>query len=448
MTRLMMTLATVFALALFAGPLAADDAARENARKFVEAQSSINEAVLGEHSFDMRILGQTVGTIELTIEKAEMDGAECYKLTFDGRAKIGVEMRQEGVEYLRPDLGVIGAETKQFTGDELEKHTVIERVDGKVKVTVKRPQDDDESRRETVAEYEPEPTQLFGSAGMMVYALLPQVPGNYEFDDYDTDAGKFGLNTVEAKGEVEKFGGKAFRMQVTSVNFEEDDDGEFTESEEETETFVWEGKLLHMEDAEGMVLTTGPEREFTPITREQIEKQEDAVAVAAGFFLAFQEKDADLLRALINEEEFMYNFFDNDPDMAGMPEEEKRAYARMAAPELVKGILEGKPEPEDENEAEQQKAFTKLILNREHFDVEKTDEGYRSRFTEEAARHIGNFTMGIWKNDETGKFEIVLIDEDGDEGEDAEDQPEEQPDEEPEAPAPDEDEDEFARKAA
>ncbi|MCA8945510.1 MAG: hypothetical protein KDB29_04745 [Planctomycetes bacterium] len=428
MNRLMYPALALMVTSLLSGSLMAGEAEEAATKKFLDAQTGVNESVLGTQELSVRMLQHDVGKISLTIEKGEYEGQPCYVLTTKGKISLGGTTELSGVSHIAPDLTLLHGEETENEDGELTKHELYTVKDGVLTAEFKQPKEDDETKREQTFKITQKTGLLMGSAELLVTLLLPRdADVTYEFIRWSSTVDKTYPLQIEAKGKATYGDKPAFRFVEHDKKFSEDELGNETSIDADN-TFLFDAeashKLLFMDSSDGFTLETGEPAKRTPITREMIEKQDNEKYVAAGFFLAAGEKDEALLKALLNEYQFVRDSLDSNPMTENASDEEKDAIAEMYKDTVVENILNsGGEEEKTEQEQAREKALTKLLLSAENFISEEKAGKQTVRFTDEAAKMFGKLLFILAKS-EDGKWEITgiepIADEDDAKDEDGE----------------------------
>ena len=399
---------TSLLLIALAAPLFAGDAEQANTKKFLDAQAAVDAAALGEQTLKVRILGAAVGTMTLKVEAGEFEGTKCYVLTMKGEIDMGVKTTINGTAHIAPNMAVLHAEQTETEGDKISEHTLYTVKDGVITAKFERPRDKDETRRSNTYEIKAASGLLLGGGEMLVTILLPREAGKkYEFTRWTDKADETYPITISAMGEEALNGKPAFHFHETGKKYEKDEIGDVIISDVENNLWFDGRKLVRMASADGFMLDTGADPKRTPITREAIEKRDNAVNTTAGFFLAANEKDKELLGALLNEERIVRKSLDENEQTKDLSDEEKDAAAKMYAPMVLDQVLNSGGE-KTADDITREKAVTKLLLTTENFETEEKDGVTYVRFNEEARKFIGNLSFALAKDAE-GKWEIIEI---------------------------------------
>lgn len=435
MNRLMYPALALMVTSLLSGALHAGETEKAATKKFLDAQTGVNESVLGTQELNVRILQHDVGKISLTIEKGEYEGKPCYVLTTKGSITLGGTTELSGISHISPSLALLQGEESEIEDGELTKHELYTVKEGVLVAEFKQPKEEDESKREQTFNITQQPGLLMGSAELLVTLLLPRDPDvTYEFTRWSSTVDKTYPLQIEAVGKAGYGSKPAFSFVEHDKKFSEDELGNESSIDADN-TFLFDvetpHKLLFMDSSDGFSLATGEPTKRTPITREMIEKQDNEKYVAAGFFLAAGEKDEALLKALLNEFQFVRDSLDSNPMTENASDEEKDAIADMYKDTVVDNILNnGDEEEKTEQEQAREKALTKMLLSAENFISEEKAGKQTVRFTDEAAKMFGKLLFILAKT-EDGKWEITGIepiadeddatDEDSDHGEEKDD---------------------------
>ena len=402
MNRVTTPLLTLAALSLLAGSLHAGEAEKAAANKFLESQTAVNESILGAQTLKVRMLRQDVGSMTVTVEKGEYEGKACYVLTMKGSIEFGSKTEIDGKSYIAPDMSLLHGEETEKEDGELSKHSLYEDKNGLLIATFKQPKEEDESKRDQTFEIKPEQGLLVGSAEMLITMLLPREKGQkFEFIRWNSTADKTYPMLVECVGSDDYNNKTVTKFIEHDKKFNEDELGNVEEVDAESTLWFDEHKLVRMNSADGFTLESNEAPKVTPITREMIDKQDDEVTVAAGFFLAANDKDEALLKALLNEFKIVRNSLDDNPMTKG---ELAEAYADT----VVQNIMNGDGEEKTEAAKKREAAVVKLLLHKENFVAEVKDDVHTVRMSDDAAKMFGKILFTLEKTDE-GKWEITGI---------------------------------------
>jgi hypothetical protein len=425
----MRTILTSLLLIALAAPLFAGEAEQANAKKFLDSQTAVDPSALGEQTLKVRILGAVVGSMTLKVEAGEFEGTKCYVLTTKGEIDMGVKTSIDGTAHIAPNMAVLHGEQTEKEGDKVSEHSVYTVKDGVITAKIERPTDKDESMRDKTYQIKPVPGLLLAGGEMLATILLPREAGkSYEFTRWSNEADETYPLMVEAAGNEELHGKAAFRFNEMGKKYKKDEAGDMIITDSESTLWFDGRKLVRMASADGFTLDTGADPKLTPITREAIVKRDNQVAVAAGFFLAANDKDKELLGALLNEERIVRKSLDTNEMTKELSDEEKDAAAKMYAPMVLDQILNSGEEKTADDIA-RDKAVSKLLLTAENFETEEKDGTTIVRFNEEARKFIGNLSFVLAKDAE-GKWEIVEIVNTPEESAKPEETPDKKPEEE------------------
>ena len=409
MNRVTTPLLTLAALSLLAGNLHAGEAERAAANKFLEGQTAVNESIVGAQTLKVRMLRQDVGSMTVNVEKGEYEGKACYVLTMKGSIDFGNKTEIDGKSYIAPDMSLLHGEETEKENGELSKHSLYEDKNGLLIATFKQPKEEDESKRDQSFEIKPEQGLLIGSAEILVTMLLPREKGQkLEFLRWNSTADKVYSLMVECAGDDDYNNKTVTKFVEHDKKFNEDELGNIDEVDAENSLWFDGHKLVRMDSADGFTLESNEAPKLTPITREMIDKQGDEVTVAAGFFLAANSKDEDLLKALLNEFKIVRGSLDTNPMTKDATDEQKDELAEMYADTVVQNIMNGDGEEKTEEDKKREAAVVKLLLHKENFVAEVKDDVHTVRMAKDAAKMFGKLQFTLEKTEE-GKWEITGI---------------------------------------
>ena len=402
----MRMLSLVFAAALFASTLAADEAAIKNANDFLAGLDKIDAAILGDSRYKLKVQGRKLGSMTLKIAESKYEQGPCY------RAEASMDMAFGGDTYSYETTGftdhklrlLFGSSISRSTGDPTEHSAVQLTPDGYVSSESNEDGELESYRYETVERL------VEGTGELILVMLLPHEAGkSYEFQRWSEKQGHFPVTyTVDGEKKVGDVTGIVIREEYTKI--EEDDKGKDT-TVDVVNTYLIsnERRMLRMTASDKPLSIEYDDGRWT---KEEVEQMANPLDPVMAFWMSLRDKDVDLLKLALNEERYMEEYTKReegeDSDTDWMNDILKKTAEETLAPAMLENI-----DMDD---------HLKLIvdgISATWFEVSMDGENKaKVGFGPEFEKTTGDSSVMWWhleKNTETGKWELVYLETEEDE---------------------------------